>query len=285
MRTNLITALVLALTGSALQAEEAPRPWSNVSTLSFVATGGNSQGQTLGMGNEYQYKWTQSALALKAGAIRANSTVVSRSATGQSLEDYQVLESRVKNTTAETYFANGRYDHRLKDQDRWYWYGGAGWERNRPAGLENKYAATGGFGRIWFDSEGSKFRTDAGFGYTHEQPMVKPTGFNADYGTFNFTAQLRQQIGANSQYAMDLELTDNLKETKDYQGVLRQGLTVSLNKTLALKVGLDLIYRNLPKSFPVRVVSSLNPGQELGLVPFEAKKLDTLFTTSLVITF
>lgn len=285
MRTNLITALALAITGSALQAEGATRPWSNVTTLSFVATGGNSQGQTLGMGNDYQYKWTQSTLAVKAGAIRANSTVVTRSALGQSLEDYQVLERRVKNTTAETYFFNGRYDYRLKDQDHWYWYGGAGWERNRPSGLENKYAATGGFGRIWFNSDSSKFRTDAGFGYTHEEPMVKPAGFTADYATFNFTAQVRQKIGANSQYDMDLDLNDNLDETSDYQGVLRQGLTVSLNKTLALKVGLDLIYRNKPKSFPVTVFSTQTPPQELGMVPFEAKKLDTLFTTSLVITF
>jgi len=261
------------------------RPWNNVTTLSYVATAGNAEGQTIGFGNEFLYKWAQSTFSLKAGAIRVNSTIVSRSAVGTSLQDYVLKETRTETTTAETYFLNGRYDHRLKDKDRWYWYGGAGWERNRPAGLDNKYSATLGFGRIWADSDRTKFRTDAGFGFTHEQPLVPPVKFQSNYGTFNLTSQLKQKIGASSLYAMDLALTDSLADSQDYLGILRQGFTVSINKTLALKVGYDIAYKNHPNLIPVEVFTDAVPPVSLGNISVRAKKTDTAFTTSLVITF
>jgi putative salt-induced outer membrane protein YdiY len=261
------------------------RPWNNVTTLSYVATAGNAEGQTIGFGNEFLYKWAQSAFSLKAGAIRVNTTVVTRMATGTSLQDYALVENRTPTTTAESYFLSGRYDHRLKDKDRWYWYGGAGWERNRPAGLDNKYTSTAGFGRIWADSDRTKFRTDAGFGYTHEQPLVPPANFQSNYGTFNLTSQVKQKVGASTLYTVDLALTDSLSDSQDYQGVLRQGLTVSINKTLALKIGYDVTYKNHPNLIPVEVFSLDVPPVSLGKISVPAKRTDTVFTTSLVITF
>lgn len=265
--------------------QPAPRAWSNVTTLSYVATSGNAQGQTVGFGNEFLYKWEQSTFSLKATAIRVNTTVVTRSATGTSLEDYTLGETRTSTTTAEAYGLSGRYDHRLKDHDRWYWYGGAGWERNRPAGLDNKYSATAGFGRIWADLDRTKFRTDMGLGYAHEQPLVEPTGFKANYGTLNFTSQLKQKLGANGLYTMDLAFSDNLSDSQDYLGVLRQGFSVAINKSLALKIGYDVIYKNKPNLIPVEVFTNALPPVSLGNVSVSAKKTDTVFTTSLVITF
>lgn len=286
MKTILLPLICLSLGAQApAPAPHPARPWNNVTTLSYVATGGNAEGQTVGFGNEFLYKWAQSTFSLKAGAIRVNTTVVSRQATGTSLDDYLLTENRVPTTTAETYFLSGRMDHRLKDKDRWYWYGGAGWERNRPAGLDNKYSGTMGFGRIWVDSDRTKFRTDAGFGYTHEQPLVPPAGFRSSYGTFNLTSQLGQKIGASTLYTMDLALTTSLSDSQDYLGVLRQGITVSINKTLALKVGYDLAYKNQPNLISVEVFTSALPPVSLGKVSVPAKRTDSVFTTSLVITF
>ncbi len=265
--------------------QPAPRAWNNVTTLSYVATTGNAEGQTVGFGNEFLYKWGQSAFSLKARAIRVNTTVVTRSATGSSLEDYVLGEQRASTTTAEAYGLNGRFDHRLKDKDRWYWYGGAGWEKNRPAGLDNKYSATTGFGRIWADLDRIKFRTDMGFGYTHEQPLVAPANFQANYGTVNLTSQFKQKLGASSLYTMDLAFTDNLSDSRDYQAVLRQGFSVAINKSLALKVGYDVVYKNKPNLIPVEVFTNALPSVSLGSISVSAKKTDTVFTTSLVITF
>jgi putative salt-induced outer membrane protein len=261
------------------------RPWANVTTLSYVATAGNAEGQTVGFGNDFLYKCDQSAFSLKARAIRVNTTVVMRSATGSSLEEYALGENRTSTTTAEAYGLNGRFDHRLKDKDRWYWYGGAGWERNRPAGLDNKFTSVAGFGRIWADSDRTKLRTDAGFGYTHEQPLVPPTSSRSSYGTVNFTSQIKQKIGVSSLYTVDLALTDNLSDRQDYLGVLRQGFTVSINKTIALKIGYDLAYKNHPNLIPVDLFTNALPPVNLGKISVPAKKTDTAFTTSLVITF
>lgn len=288
MKPFLLSLIGLSLAAQAPAPEipqSAPRAWSNVTTLSYVATTGNAKGQTVGFGNEFLYKWGQSVFSLKARAIRVNTTVVTRSATGTSLEDYVVAENRTSTTTAETYGLNGRFDHRLKDKDRWYWYGGAGWEKNRPAGLDNKYSATTGFGRIWADQDRTKFRTDVGFGYTHEQPLVTPVDFQANYGTVNFTSQFKQRVGANSLYTMDLAFTGNLSESRDYQGVLRQGFSVAINKSLALKVGYDMVYKNKPNLIPVEVFTVALPPLSLGSISVPAKKTDTVFTTSLVITF
>ena len=260
------------------------RPWSNVTTLSYVATAGNAEGQTIGFGNDFLYKWSQSAFSLKVSAIRVNSTVVTRSATGTSLADYSLGEQHIATTTAEAYSVNGRFDHRLKDKDRWYWFGGAGWERNRPAGLDNKFTSQAGFGRIWADLDRSRFRTDAGFGYTYEQPLVPPVGFRASYNTVNFTSQLKQKVGASSLYTVDLALTDNLSDSPDCIGVLRQGLTVSINKTMALKIGYDLAYKNRPNLIPVDIFTEAAPPVSLGKISVLAKRTDTTFTTSLVIT-
>jgi len=275
----------LFLTAQTPPPEPPKRPWSDVATLSYVATAGNAEGQTIGFGNEFLYKRDHSAFSLKAGAIRANSTLVTHGAVGNSLQDYALSETRTSTTTAESYFLNGRYDHRLKDKDRWYWFGGAGWERNRPAGLDNKYTSMLGFGRIWADSDRTQFRTDAGFGFTYERPLVPPANFQSHYATFNFTSLLKQRIGAATLYTLDLTATDNLADSPDYSGTLRQGLTVSINRTLALKVGYDVTYKNRPNLIPVEVFTSAAPPVSLGQVSVPAKKTDTVFTTSLVITF
>lgn len=283
--------LYLAALCSCLSAQEpttaqpAPRAWTNVSTLSFVATDGNAQGQTLGFANEYGYKWSLSTLSLKASAVRANSTVVTRSATGTSLDDAVVNEQRITTTTAEMFGVGGRLDHRLKEKDRYYGFVAANWERNRPAGLDSKTSAILGSGRIWADSDATKFRTDLGVGWSHERPVVIPDGFKTSYGTANLNSQLKQKIGTTTLYTMDLAVSDNLSDTQDWQGALKQGLTVSISKRLALKVGYDLLYRNRPNKIAVEVFSTGLPPVSLGTVAIPAKKTDSVATTSLVVTF
>lgn len=260
------------------------RPWKDVATLSYVATAGNAEGQALGLSNDYAYRWSQSAFVLKAAALRVSSTTVERTAIGATLDSATVQEKRSTRTTAENYTLNARYDHRLKDKDRWYWFSGLGWERNRPAGLDNRYAATLGFGRIWVDSPGTRFRTDLGLGYTREQPLVEPVGFKGTFGTANLSSQLKQKFGPNADYGLDLSLVESLMEQDDYQGTLRQGLTVTLNRTLALKVGFDLSYRNRPNLIGIDAFTPAPP-VNLGKVFIPARRLDSAFTTSLVLTF
>ncbi|MCE1227915.1 MAG: DUF481 domain-containing protein [Firmicutes bacterium] len=282
MRVVFIASLMTTL----LVAQEAPkRPWTNVSTFSLVATSGNAKGQTLGFANDFAYKWDLTTLTVKASAVRANSTVTNRTAVGTTLNNAVVSEQDVTTTTAEMYSLNGRVDHRFKSYDRLYTFGEAGWVRNRPAGLDSKTGVLGGVGYIWADSPTTKFRTDLGFGVTHEVPMVEPPGFKATYGTWTLGAQLKQALGATSAYTMDLALTDSFSNSKDWQGFIKQGVTATLSSRLALKVGLDLFYRNIPNLIAVNAYTPAIPPVLLGQVSIPAKKLDSVFTTSLVVTF
>lgn len=262
------------------------RPWSNVSTLSFVATNGNAVGQTLGFANDYGYKWALTSLSLKTSAVRASNTLVNRTATGTTLDNAVVAEQKITTTTAEMFGASARLDHRLKDKDRFYGFMGAGWERNRPAGLDSRTTAVAGVGRIWADSDRTKFRTDLGIGWAHENPVVPPPGFKHNYGTWSLNSQFKQKVGASSLYGLDLSVTDSLSNSRDWQGFLKQGLQVTINSKFALKVGYDLFYRNLPNLIGVTVFdTSVDPAVSIGKISIPAKKLDTVFTTSLVVTF
>ena len=83
--------------------------------------------------------------------------------------------------SAESYLLNGRYDYKV--HERFFWYGSTGWDRNRFAGIQNRYVADGGIGNVmsthlalkislqWlFDNEPA-FRE-----FELENPLATPTG-------------------------------------------------------------------------------------------------------------
>jgi hypothetical protein len=275
---------LLALAGLALPAQApAARAWTDKTTLSFVSTRGNAVSDTFGFTNAFTWAKGLDGFAANLGAIRATSEAIARRAVGPSPADFGLEETRSRTTTAEQYFANLRFDRKFKDV--WYWYGGAGWERNRPAGLDGRSSATAGLGRTWIQDGRTTLKTDLGLGHTWESPVVAAAGARTRYGTGVLTAKLLRKVGDGAEYAADLGFTENLADTADWQGVLRQGLGVSLNKRLALKVGYDLVTRSRPKLVAVDLYPSPVAPAPIGKVNIAARKTDTLFTTSLVITF
>jgi len=261
------------------------RSWSNVATLSYVATSGNSSVNTLGFSNDFIKKWKLTALAVKGGMVRSETTLTSVSAVGSSLDDAVIKETHSSSLTADNYFVNARLDYRLKDKDRWYLYGGSSWERNLTIGLDSRLAATIGMGRIFADAEKTKWRVDAGFGATKEEPVVASPGFKKDFGTFNLTSELKHKFNDNINYNADLAFTDNWKEAKDWLFVFKQGLTVTMTKGAALKIGFDINFRNMPSLISVKAYTTDYPPVALGDITIRAKKLDMVTTTSLVIRF
>jgi hypothetical protein len=256
-----------------------------VATLSYVSASGNSFAETLGFSDDFAKSWGLNALAVKCGTIRSESSSSSFTATGDTLEGAVVHEGRVSSVTAENLFMSARFDYRLKDKDRWYWYGGSRWERNRPIGLEARAAVSVGAGRIVADAGGTRWRLDIGVGATREDPVVRPAAFRRDFGTFNLTSELKQGMGPAVGYAADLSTTYDIKQSGGWLVVLKQGLTVAVYRATALKVGYDVSYRNVPAliSAPAHT-----PGPEpayLGEVLIQAKRLDAVATTSLVVTF
>ena len=129
--------------------------------------------------------------------------------------------------------------------------------------------------------------TDAGLGCTKETLVFTPAGTDDGFATFHLGAKFEKKVFATSVFTSELNISDSFKDTQNYLAVWRNGFTTNLSARLALKVGYDLTYKNKPASVAVDVVQTpvATPPVILGQVPFQLRKTDTVFTTSLVISF
>jgi|GEM_PF-1975504 len=258
--------------------------WSNIATLSYVSTSGNSTVDTMGFSNDFIKRWNMMALTVKSGILHSKSSISRVTTTGNSVNDAELRRFRATSVTTENYFINARFDYRLKDKDRWYWYSGSSWERNIPVGLNSRTTITGGVGRVLTDSNKTKWRLDTGLGFTHEEPTISRPGFKKEFSTFNITSSLKHRYNESTNYSADLTASCNLKEEQDWLSVLKQGLTFTMTRAAAIKIGFDMNYRNMPSFISIRVYSADNPSAVVGSLITRAKRLDTVATTSLVIS-
>ena len=278
------TTLCLALAAVSLRAEDAPkRPWSDKASLSVVSLSGNAQGQTLGASNEFKYAGADYAFALNAGGVRVSNTTISYAANGASASDYEVRETRTTVTTAENYFVNGRYDHKVGEA--FFAFGGLGWDRNVPSGIDSRSVGSAGMGYWWAKTEAATFRTDLGAGYTRIKPVFETPGFQDSFGTWNLTLDFSRKLGAAGQFTSNLAVSTSMKEASAYLAVWKNAYTVNLGQRLALKVGYDCTYNNAPAFLAVDIVQTGSvPPVVVGQAPVRLRKLDTVFTTSLVVS-
>lgn len=287
---NPTCALLLAACAGLLAQDPQPvqapkRAWTDKGSLSFVSVGGNAQSQTFGFSNEFKVGWGPASLAFNLGGIRVNTTTFNRTASGPDLGHAVVYQTETTATTAETYFANLRYDHTMSE--RFLWFTSAAWDRNVPSGIDSRLIANAGVGYWWIKRDRTRWRTDLGAGYTRIVPVLATPGAEDRYASWVFGTSFEQQFLAASTFNTSLQLTDSFKNSQDYQAVWQTGLSVAMSTRLALKVAYNLVYKNLPASVAVDVVQTpvANPPVILGQVPVLLKKADTTFTTSLVITF
>jgi Protein of unknown function, DUF481 len=264
------------------KAGEKSLKWTDTAELSLVTTSGNSESTTFGFKDTLHKSWERSSFELKAGGVRAQSTAITRIGVGPDPSNFSVHEDRTSTLSAESYFLNGRYDRTISRS--FFWFVGAGWDRNRFAGVQNRYSGAGGIGNNWIDSDRVKFRTDYSATYTKEDDVFEAPGIKKDYAGARVTSKFVHKIGATSAFGNDVAIDENLSETKDLRVDMTNWVTASLTSRLALKVSLQWLYDNQPA---VQVVSLDNPlGTPTGLtVPVSLDRLDSVVTASLVVNF
>jgi putative salt-induced outer membrane protein YdiY len=282
----LVASLILfQMVPAVALAEEDETGWSDVAEFSWVQTAGNSETATFGLKNTLTRTWEKSKFKLSAGGIRAESTAETVRAFGDpDAPDFDV--DSVTTTTAENYYLKGRYDRKITD--RFFWYAGAGWDRNRPAGIDNRYMAKGGVGNIWFDREDMKFQTDYALTYTDQEDVFEQPDVDNKFVGLLFSWEYLNKIGENTTYENLLGIDANLEETSDYRIDMINSVAVAINAHLALKLSLQWLYDNEPafKSIDLFDIDPNLPGAILiGQAPYELDSLDTLFTASLVVNF
>lgn len=270
-----IGALVAFVGLAPVHAEEkAAKGWSDTAEFSFVATEGNSESTSLGFKNVLVREWDRSSLTFRAGGIRVESTGPREAVNG-------VVRDGPSETTADNYYANGRYDRKITR--RLFWFAGAGWDRNRPAGIENRYVVEAGVGNVWFDRDTLKFKTNYGITYTDQEDVVPTPGVDETFLGARFAWSYLNKLTETTTYTNVFAVDENLDETSDWRADMTNGLAVAMSERLALKVGLQLLYDNEPAL--ELVPNSDGAGNPLPPVPFVLDELDTILTVSLVVDF
>lgn len=277
----LVAALTAALAGSgAARAADPPQlGWADSAELSYVMTAGNSENSTFGFKNVLTRTWERSLLTIRAEGIRAESTDIVRRAVGTP-DSFIVLESRTNRLAAERYFLGGQYDRKITD--RVYWDVAGAWERNRFAGIENRWVVGAGVGYVWLDRDDMKFKTDGSL--TGNRQEDSATGESHSYAGLRASSDFLWKLTASTTYQNHLVLEENLSDTADWRGDMINSLSVAMSKKLALKASLEWQYFNQPANAAVALENPL--GTLTGEVVFEQlRKLDTIFTTLLVVNF
>ena len=287
-------ALLLAFAPALATAQDKPAEkklgWKDTAELGYVVTSGNSDSSTLGLKNTLVYDWANARFEMKLGAIKVKSSpgfVAVQDTTDPAEFERENLDAE---TTAESYFLNGRYDRNITDH--FFWFGGAGWDRNIFAGIQNRYTAFGGVGNIWFDTDTIKWRTDYAATYTKEEDVIEPDDFDGTFFGLRLSSNFLYKWSETGSYGNDTIVDENLDDTDDWRVNMTNWVAVNMSTHLALKVSLQWLYDHQPALVTANAVDANGAFVDLNgdlvvpdQVPVEADDLDTIFTTALVIKY
>jgi putative salt-induced outer membrane protein YdiY len=278
-----IAILLPAITPAAFAAddEEEKLGWSSTAELSYVLTAGNSETTTLGFSGSADRKWKKALLQIQIGALKAESTTDLGYAVGTQT-DFTIPE--ITQTTAENYFAVGKYDRNITE--RFFWYAAAGWLRNEFAGIQDRYTVSGGVGNIWFDSETFSFRTNYGISYTDQQDIVEIPLVESSFAGVLLSSSLKKKFGKEkSEYGNDFIFNYSLADSDNWRWTMNQWVSTSLTDLLALKVTLNWLYNNVPAFREYPLLEGDPPTDQGNTVLVHLEELDTIFSVALVLKF
>ncbi len=246
--------------------------------LSYVLTSGNSTANSLGFKGDVTRRWTKHSIGFAAGGLRASSSPDTRYAVGTP-GSFEIVVPEAE-LTAEYYFGRGRYDYKLSD--RLFVTTGAGWERNRFSGIDNRWLVDAGLGYIFVNTERTSFRGGLGLTYTSEDYTVDDDRDGSFVGA-RAGWDFRQKLFDNTTLTHTLLADENLEDTEDLRLDSQLGLHVAMSSRLGLRLNWRLLWDNQPAlaEFPL-FLGGIDTGTTV-LAPY--KKTDQGFSVSLVFSF
>jgi putative salt-induced outer membrane protein YdiY len=279
-RCSLILTFLSLIVAPGLIGQETDTPldWQDEAELLFVFTSGNAESSSFGLRNTLTRQFERSSLKFDAGAVRVESGITQRTAVGTSQSDFTVSEQTDRETTAENYFSELRFD--LDLSERTYAYGSGGWVRNRFAGVDSRWTAAAGFGINLVSNDQSAFDVDIGVTLTSEERV---TGSTESFGGVRLTWLYTRQLTETTAFASHLVLDENLSDTDDLRADFDNALAVSISDILALKTGVKILYDRQPALEEVALFDAPG-GANIGTVLTPLAEVDTQVTVSLVVS-
>jgi len=262
---------------AAQEPDSLPR-WADNAELSFVLTSGNSESNSFGVRNTLTRELHSSTLRLDAGGIRVESGTITRTAVGTGQTDFTVSEQVERETTAENYFAEVRYDHQLSD--RTYVYSSGSWISNRFAGIDNRWTGAVGIGIKLVTGDRSTFNVDLGATVASEDRII---GGTETFGGLRLTWEYTRQVTETAEFLSQLVLDESLSDTEDLRAKFDNSIRVAITGVLALKTGLKILFDNQPALEEVDLFDAPG-GTMIGTVLTPLDEVDTQITVSLVVS-
>ena len=244
--------------------------------LSYVLTSGNSSSSSLGFKGDLTRRFARHSVGFAVGGIRASSAPDARVAVGTA-QDFEV-QIPDPERTAEAYYGRGRYDFNLSD--RLYYTLGAGWERNRFAGIENRWVGDTGVGYIFVNSESTSFRGTASLTYTRED-YTASGGRDGSFAGARLGWDFRQQLLSTTTLTHSFIGDQSLEDAASRRFDAQFGVHVAMSERLGLKLNWRILYNNAPPSTALPLVTP--GGAPTGLTVLAPyKKTDQGLSVSLV---
>ncbi len=285
-----ILVLLLLLPSLALgQEEEGAEPelgLHNSTELSLVLTEGNSSTEALGFKNRFRYFWPNARYLFRVEATRTNTAddPIAILRPGSDTE-YDLIEFDTE-PDVEKYLVENRYDRSITE--RLFWNVGLTWDRNLDAGILHRWIGFAGVGNVWWDREDLQFSTSYGLSYTdREEEDPDPTKDDSFFG-YRFSWEYLNLWAKNTTFENYWMFNGSFAEADDWYTDMTSSISVAINSRLALRVSLQWLYANRPALQDLEVFI-LDPDGNLISTGIEIqepkKKLDTIFNTSLVVSF
>ncbi len=208
-KLGILSALILMLANMNVFAAD-EKPWKETAELSVVSTNGNSKATTISGKNTFTYKWTRSIAEANFGGLGSESN---------------------DKTIAEQYYANEKVTWDLIGRN--YTFERFAWDKNRFAGILNRYDASAGLGRHFFDDKNrNQFMLELGGGYINEE---RPTPPRNEFGAGRAYAKYGFAVSATSQLTQEGEFLHNFKDSDDYRLTTISAIQVAISTHLSLK--------------------------------------------------
>ena len=195
-------------------------PWSGTAEVSLIATSGNSDTRTFGLGGEVTYAPSTWRWLGRASYVEA--------------EADDQLRARAQSAMVEMSRAvSGRLEV----------YGRAGYLRDLFAGVERRLTTEGGLAYTAIATEPHSLRLLAGFGFTGEQRVA---GDDPSLRSANATGRYTWAVTETSALRDEASFVAGLNSGDDWRFTNEVSATAALSTRLSLKVSHKLSYLNRP---------------------------------------
>ena len=194
--------------------------WSGTAEVSAIATSGNSETRTLGLGGEVMFTpdgwhWLGRVAYVESEA----NDVLSARSTGALLEGAREFSERLQ------------------------LYGRTAYRKDRFAGIARRLGVEGGVTLIVADTDTHTLEFQSGIGYTDEQRL---RGRNRSAPTLSGTGRYALALSETSELTEEVELVSDLDTGENWRVRNVVALSAGLTSLVSLKLSHQLSYLNDP---------------------------------------